>query len=194
MPKSVVVAVMRSAYLHNNINEIKQKIMKLELKHLAPYLPYKINCLVDDEVARLNAIYDSYNYPECVFHGIVESHKGFKNIKPILRPLNDLANEITHNDKKFHPLACLLISKYPKWFVEHCDSEKYKHITIDFTGKYAEAFITYQATHSIQLDSTYILNESFNIIQKLLEWHFDVFGLIEKGLAISIHDVEQADA
>ena len=28
----------------------------------------------------------------------------------------------------------------------------------------------------------------------LFEYHFDVFGLIEKGLAISIHDVSQADA
>ena len=28
------------------------------------------------------------------------------------------------------------------------------------------------------------------IVELLLEWQFDIFGLIEKGLAISIHDVE----
>lgn len=30
----------------------------------------------------------------------------------------------------------------------------------------------------------------YTIVQKLIEWHYDVFGLIEKGLAISVHDVE----
>ncbi|MBW4362453.1 hypothetical protein [Flavobacterium taihuense] len=174
--------------------------MNLELKHLAPYLHYKIMTKNNDnlEVMLLGGL--SGDTAELLqLEGIGTDNEycrlsGFEEFKPILRPLKDLSNEITHNDKKFYPLACLLISKYPKWFVDHFDSEKYKNITIDFTGRYAEAFITYQATHSIQLDSTYILNESFNIIQKLLEWHFDVFNLIEKGLAISIHDVEQADA
>jgi hypothetical protein len=35
-----------------------------------------------------------------------------------------------------------------------------------------------------------VLDNKFTIVQKLLEWHFDIYNLIEKGLAISIHDVE----
>jgi hypothetical protein len=31
------------------------------------------------------------------------------------------------------------------------------------------------------------LEYPFNIIQKLLEWHFDIYGLIENGLAIDIN-------
>jgi hypothetical protein len=34
------------------------------------------------------------------------------------------------------------------------------------------------------------LNNSYGFIELLLRWHFDVFGLIEKGLAISKHDVK----
>lgn len=34
-----------------------------------------------------------------------------------------------------------------------------------------------------------LLNNSYGFIELLLRWHFDVFGLIEKGLAISKHDV-----
>jgi hypothetical protein len=162
--------------------------MQLELKHLAPYLSFGLKFLMSDKktILEMNGLKENNLFVKDGHSCTVE----ISTAKPILRPLKDLDNEITHNDKKFYPLACLLISKHPKWFVEHYDSEKYKHITLDFTGRYAEAFITYQATHSIKLDSTYILNESYNIIQKLLEWHFDIFGLIEKGLAISIHDVE----
>lgn len=29
----------------------------------------------------------------------------------------------------------------------------------------------------------------FGFVKKLAEWHFDIFGLIEKDLAVSIHDV-----
>lgn len=43
----------------------------------------------------------------------------------------------------------------------------------------------------------YKKGEKFNVnalkwavLSKLFEWHFDVFGLIDAGLAISIHDVE----
>ena len=47
---------------------------------------------------------------------------------------------------------------------------------------------------SIQED-IYEMNTPFRwpyeIVQKLLEWHFDVFGLIEKGLAIDINTLNK---
>lgn len=75
---------------------------KLELKHSVPYLPYKLKCLVKDypidvgekptnDIYTLDALYcDS----ECVFHDLVESQQGFKDIKPILRPLSDFEKVI----------------------------------------------------------------------------------------------------
>lgn len=35
-----------------------------------------------------------------------------------------------------------------------------------------------------------IVHESYLLMQKLIEWHFDVFGLIEKGLAIDINTLK----
>jgi hypothetical protein len=35
---------------------------------------------------------------------------------------------------------------------------------------------------------------SFVHFMIFIEYHFDVFGLIDKGLAVSIHDVEQVIA
>lgn len=43
-------------------------------------------------------------------------------------------------------------------------------------------------------DFEFILEDTeFQLFEKMLELHFDIFGLIEKGIAISIHDVEQAE-
>lgn len=81
------------------------------------------------------------------------------NFKPILRPLSDLTKEIEVNGEKFVPI---------------------EYIKINF-----ECF-------NFDYDDTFILGEDsvnykylpFMIIFKLLKWHFDIFGLIEKGLAI----------
>jgi hypothetical protein len=61
--------------------------MKLELQHLAAYLPYKLKCLVDGQVAEMNSVYSDGS---CTFCDIVESEQGFANLYPILRPLSDL--------------------------------------------------------------------------------------------------------
>ena len=170
--------------------------MKLEIKHLAPYLTYglKFNqedysgyvlySLSEDGLVLLEPISESFI--EFDFDEINTSE-----VKPILRPLSDLANEIEINGNTFCPLGNLLVQKYPKWFVENNGSAKYTHITIDFSGRFATAFLTYQATHEIQIDSTYIQNTSYLVFKKLLEWHFDVFGLIESGLAIDINTLNK---
>lgn len=36
-----------------------------------------------------------------------------------------------------------------------------------------------------------ILEQKYSDIQKLLEWHFDIYGLIEKGLAIDINTLKK---
>lgn len=35
-----------------------------------------------------------------------------------------------------------------------------------------------------------ILHNSYSVVQQLLKWHFDVFGLIDKGLALNINEHE----
>ena len=111
--------------------------MKLELKHLAPYLPYGLNGMIDGK--------------RVVFHS--DNIWVFTlNAKPILRPLSDLSKD--------------MLSKY------------YKHLMADDLDKIIEDTIAWP------------LNQSYTFTQKLLEWHFDIFWLIEKNLAIDINTIK----
>jgi hypothetical protein len=69
--------------------------MKLELKHLAPYLPYR---LLYKKFMKGEGRYfldtkslDTWTYEQ-------------NKIIPILRPLSDLTKEIEHNGEKFVPI------------------------------------------------------------------------------------------
>lgn len=42
-----------------------------------------------------------------------------------------------------------------------------------------------------EFDNINVLNNPYNQIQNLLEWHFDVYGLIEQGLAIDINTLNK---
>lgn len=121
--------------------------MKLELKHLAPYLPYglKVKYVGKHKYAELitgRSIYniDGWNGSMLTTLGYQIS---FNDYKPILRPLSDL---------------------------------KYKELGYD----------------SIEFAIYNIKNKYANYInyEYCFEWHFDVFGLIEKGLAIDINTLD----
>jgi len=83
------------------------------------------------------------------------------NFKPILRPLSDLTKKIKIGNKKIIPLTELLR-------LSNFDVDK---MTFREQIEYIEPYKN-------------ILFISFLDAQKLLEWHFDVFGLIENNLAI----------
>lgn len=155
--------------------------MKLELKHLAPYLPYGLKLeytfhVLSDEfkiIGRLSSI-DNSEISKPIILKITDAefrHKTgllcfINQCKPILRPLSDLTKEIEVNGEKFAPF---------KWF-------NFINSDIDF-----ETQIIALSNDIRWLDSTY-----YGIIEKLFEWHFDIFGLIEKGLAIDINSLPQS--
>ena len=164
------------------------------LHEIAPYLPYKLKCQVKDKkktvVAQLNAVYSDGS---CTFHSLVESDKGFKEVKPILRPLHDMNKEIEHNGEKFIPMV-VLCREYGRrepdnrtfngpessivlmhadnsggckyWFVYHPEDMRFE-LSDDAKGMHSQELPQYP------------------MFQKLFEWHFDVFGLIAKGQAVS---------
>ena len=91
-------------------------------------------------------------------------------VKPILRPLTDLDSAITDiNGFQFVPSVRFELVK-------------------DEDGDWCEEFYADQC----ESPKAKVMVTQMNFW--LFEYHFDVFGLIEKGLAISIHDVAQADA
>lgn len=93
----------------------KELIMKIELKHLVAYLPYGLRA----EILEYESDYVGNQYDDII--GLVEwsknkdwccltaggSKPSFDRIKPILRPLSDLTNEIEVNGERFVPIERL---------------------------------------------------------------------------------------
>jgi hypothetical protein len=130
--------------------------MKLELKHLAPYLPYSLMIKTKhgwDTMSTLNELNvnvdfeDSYSY---------EDHPNeILEFKPILRPLSD----------------------YYKW------KDVMDEFSINSENEFKEAFFGFLSDARVdKFDSV-----NYTVVTKLLENHFDLFGLIDAGLAIDIN-------
>lgn len=128
--------------------------MKLELKHLAGYLPYGLKWSLQElKTFEMQGITPTTLYTK---EGTVlnwEKHPDLPQaLFPILRPLSDLTKEIEVNGEKFVP-------------------SKKLGFTDENIGDFHTSFAPYF------------------IIKLLLEWHFDIFSLIENGLAIDINTI-----
>lgn len=132
---------------------------KLELKDLAPYLPYGLKIRSSEGMTEILG-YEWVN-GKIIYQLDTDDDSGdfaFDDpIKPILRPLSDLTKEIEIDGEKLVPM---------KWFSE---SEYYKR------------GLNQSISNWQHLKNHYF---TYNL---LFKWHFDVFGLIEKGLAIDIN-------
>lgn len=147
---------------------------KLELKHLAGYLPYglKGNYNVSDVVPE-------YKY-ELRGKELRTDNIDFflQYAKPILRPLSDLTKEIEVNGEKFVPIDWLrkninkCIHFSDNRFMDYDDGKSKNILHYSFYDVFSD---------------TIDVEEIIEFIQKLYEWHFDIHGLIEKGLAIDIN-------
>ena len=140
---------------------------KLELKHIAPYLPYGLKVQWTDHnhtcqrtiigAGKNHVTFDAYLDEEDQLSITILY---YDSSKPILRPLSDLTKEIEVDGEKFVPAIEL----------------NWSNITSDILSK--------------SIDLTNKFNNLFAFdYKKLCEWHFDVFGLIEKGLAIDINSL-----
>lgn len=142
--------------------------MKLELKHLAPYLDcgIEIKCKLYKfgEVVRTMGIRTID--PDPVFNKNLEIETptepflqigighvlGDPTYKPILRPLSELEKESTIRELYYGVLGTDRECFDKDEFTENCELGLVDHLP-------------------------------FMVVQKLFEWHFDVFGLIDEGLA-----------
>lgn len=148
--------------------------MKLKLKHIAPYLPYGLKIQHKWEKSR-----NKRSEPLTPFVKTLEGitlttfFVGKKNFeyKPILRPLSNLTKEIEHNGKKFVPMKVLNKEVCP----EPIKAVDGLIISVDSGG-----FII--PVHIGRMDYVFV--------EKMFEWHFDIFNLIEKGLAIDINTIK----
>lgn len=153
--------------------------MQIELKHLAPYLPYKLKVTFesDDEYQHSLIGLDITRYGGKLIspfedYGTCE----IERVRPILRPLSDLTKEIEHNRESFVPV---------EWFEIGDDSNE--SLEYDFVNIKIIEKLEVIAVHKIHRELSFI---PYGVVQKLFEWHFDVFGLIDKGLAVDINTLE----
>lgn len=143
--------------------------MKLELKHLAGYSPYGLKAFRENKSIPSDAFIIRGATKENVFlseNGL--TLVDINRIKPILHPLSDLTKQIEVNGKKFIPLTELL-----------------KQSNFDVEEMSFSAQLEYIEPYSN------ILFMSHLDAQKLLEWHFDIYGLIPEGLAIDINTLNK---
>ena len=131
--------------------------MKLETKHLAPYSPFKLKVLLGKNKRDLTAIsLDSPFVFVTAFLGSRDKQMaGIENIKPVLKP---------------------------KTFLHELQDEIYIRwgggISKEAKGYWLKGFtdnLMYTAYPSLKFDE----------IEFMAEYHIDIFGLINQGLAVA---------
>ena len=147
--------------------------MELEVKHLAPYLPYGLKVLhcTDKDFPKKEALLTISDYNWL----IKQSY-----FKPMLRPLSDLTKEIEHNGEKFIPINELEKGENGSIYsLFSSDGNNTQTITITYKMM-GDTFTDYI------INRNSIENTDYKYVQKLFEWKFDVFSLIENGLAVAV--------
>lgn len=147
---------------------------KLTLEHLAPYLPYLLQLqwyhekTIDMSIANIEKVIEFSLYENILY-------------KPLLHPLSKLTQEIEHNGEIFISLVKMIkdchyyfASDYDLKFKELSNSRShrrnYRVFCMD-TDIYWDILI-------------FIDGMRYDYVNWLISHHFDVFGLIEKRLAI----------
>lgn len=133
---------------------------KLELKDLAPYLPYELKGLecLKGELHELIQIKGDKKHP---FIWENKDRAWISNridCKPVLRHISDLTKEIEHNGEKFVPMELIKSGAYPIDYFE--DNE--------WLEDYLEAWILSKdkTHHPIFVPS--------GLIQQFREWNFAI--------------------
>src|SRR5690606_22731473 len=146
------------------------------LKVYSAYLPYGVK-LVDDEYKDIHTLFTVCSNDSIVVKN--NEDKGvdilmYGDFKLLLRPLSDLTKEIEHNGEKFVPLDYLYSKSYPIDYFEY----KYHH---DYFFSWIESK---DKSHHVKF-------LPHGLIKQLQEWHFDVFGLLDKNLAINLNKLQK---
>lgn len=132
-----------------------------------------------------NGLRQKVNRGDLVDYVLQSYHPKSKLHKPILRPLSDLTKEIEVNGERFVPIVELLKLAYPKWFEDHKEG-RYSIVNHSSDG-YPRAWVEVHATVSIMINTSFIEDEKYWIVQKLYEWKFDVKNLIGQNLSVDIN-------
>lgn len=144
---------------------------KLELKHVAPYIPYNLKVIFGGHGNPLNVTGAGLSGIKLINNANGDFGWGdFCDCKPILRPLSDLAKEIEHDGERFVPIEEL---------------SKFTTTELNSDGEIESAEFDGEMRVTKMPDDM-----DYYRIQKLFEWHFDVFDLHSKGLCVYYGDIK----
>jgi len=143
--------------------------LELKLEHVTPYLPYEL------------PVWDNYENKKTYLRGFVENHtepikistkvqhmsvgRTFEEIKPILRPLSDL----TEAYNEHHNFIREILIRYGYDFPDD-GGIHYSDLKRDLSH--------------VSRGIYHPLKQDYLIVETMISFHFDIFGLIQKGLAI----------
>ena len=150
--------------------------MELQIKHLTPYLGHDLKFLdlYNKEITTLTSINKKImSLGDCkqvvelngYMYDLEDLHEQYL---PIFRPILDFNKTIEHDGYVLELLYELENDKNIEWFDE-------------------DQAWSYLLKYEHKIESTDFI--PYGIMEKLFEYHFDVFGLIEKGLAVDINTI-----
>jgi len=177
--------------------------MKLKIEHLAPYAPYKLKLI--NGVVRVDLTAISLDSPFVFITTYLGSReeimKHIDEVKPILRPLSDLTKEIEVNGEKFVPmveLAKIANLDITKYSLGEYNGDTYGILCdikndddIDTHEVLGFDLISGFGHHYKPSKNFTIVNNQLQLWNKLFEWHFDIFGLIQNNLAIDLNSLNK---
>lgn len=161
---------------------------QLTIKHLAAYLPFGLKFRLHGNYPIKEGVDNWITDFQTLDIKRIDRALTDKNFKPILRPLSDLTKEIEVNGEKFVPLMVLFGGEtYRKYDFTIGIVEK------PIIGKYIDISVKGLGDHCITFGLKNPLNNNltYHNWSLLLEWHFDIFGLIPDGLAVDINTLEK---
>lgn len=167
---------------------------KLTIEHLACYLPYGLKAI--NYFGNITIIKGLQRGDESVNNDLWK----FKHTdgsfltgylyecKPILRPLSDLTKEITHNGETFVPIMKLVKIVLPNSLSDEWYDSPNIQLGVERGNYFSEEFFFDENgfQYLIQGVPSQVKNQ-YELFQKLISWHFDVFGLLDKDLAVNIN-------
>lgn len=170
-------------HIEEEVAKIIQMKDKLESKHIAGYLPYGLKIWVKDYLTgrlyypELTTIPLTVTADKIGLDFFLETER--KNVKPIFRPLSDIPLKVIKDNMTFNDLICFKDESYS--------------LELNMLGN--EILMCQNAYDSWEVDIRVdtIAELPFWIVNILIENHFDIYGLIEKGLAIDINTLNIAE-
>lgn len=153
--------------------------MELQLKHIAPYLPYGLTGVCTDEYEGVETVKGI-----SIGNGFFELSTNIDDIdssifKPLLLPLSCLTEEITVDGETFVPIVELakIHDGFSDWFFVEPNKAVSQGWNFYYNMEEKEFQLRFQGQRGFP-------NNIYEIYLKIHEWHFDVFNLIDAGLAI----------